>query len=189
MARHLFSEGWHGFVEGRGWSLIGLLGVACGLIPLSASAQQGHGASSLSVDAARVRECFVQMGQEGVGNCIAEAANLCQERDGGSTTLGIVACLQAETEVWDDLLNAQYLELRDSMRQQDQEWPELGISRAEALRDVQRAWIAFRDAECGYAYARYQGGTIRNVVAASCVLEETARRALTLKAFLHEGNM
>ena len=145
--------------------------------------------SSLSVDAASVRECFVQMGQEGAGNCIAEAANLCQESDGGSTTLGIVACLQAETEVWDDLLNAQYLELRDSMREQDLEWPELGISRAVALRDVQRAWIAFRDAECGYAYARYQGGTIRNVVAASCVLEETARRALTLKAFLHEGNM
>ncbi|MBR9881368.1 MAG: DUF1311 domain-containing protein [Gammaproteobacteria bacterium] len=147
------------------------------------------GSAAPTVDAAEVRDCFVQMGQGAVGDCIGLAADACQQSPGGPTTLGIVDCLAQETRVWDELLNAQYQELRALMREQDEGNPDVGISRVDALRDVQRAWITFRDAECGYAYARYQDGTIRSVVAAACQLEQTAQRALTLKGILHESSL
>ena len=38
------------------------------------------------------------------------------------------------------------------MRRSLQAFPEFA-NRAKALRDAQRAWIRFRDAECGLAYA------------------------------------
>ncbi|WP_348814954.1 DUF1311 domain-containing protein [Halomonas sp. H10-59] len=144
------------------------------------------GSAAPTVAAAEVRDCFVQMGQGAVGDCIGLAADACQQTPG---LLGIVDCLAQETRVWDELLNAQYQELRALMREQDEGNPDVGISRVDALRDVQRAWITFRDAECGYAYARYQDGTIRSVVAAACQLEQTAQRALTLKGILHESSL
>jgi|GEM_PF-1628370 len=156
----------------------------------SSSTEAGAGGVPLlTVDAAQVRDCFVQMGQGAVVDCIGLAANACQLAEGGATTSGIVECLAQETRIWDERLNAQYQELRGMMREQDEGNPESGISRVDALRGVQRAWITPRDAECGYAYARYQGGTIRSVVAASCQLEQTAERAFTLKGILHESSL
>ncbi|MAR72918.1 MAG: hypothetical protein CME78_11915 [Halomonas sp.] len=155
----------------------------------ASSLAEAGGSAAPTVDAAEVRDCFVQMGQGAVGDCVGLAADACQQTPGGATTLGIVDCLAQETRVWDELLNAQYQELRALMREQDEGNPDVGISRVDALREVQRAWITFRDAECGYAYARYQDGTIRSVVAAACRLEQTAQRALALKGILHESSL
>lgn len=132
-------------------------------------------AQSLEVDTQTVRACF-EGAQSATGSplCLGDASNACQARPGGSTTIGIVACISSETTAWDGLLNAEYRATRARMR-------DLGGGRAEALLDAQRAWIAFRDAECTLSYIRWQEGTIRSIVAANCQMVMTARRTIALR--------
>lgn len=51
----------------------------------------------------------------------------------------------------------------------------------QRLRDVQRAWIAFRDKECAFRTQGDQGGSVRARVAADCVAELTRQRTEALK--------
>ncbi|MDF1728103.1 MAG: lysozyme inhibitor LprI family protein [Sulfitobacter sp.] len=135
------------------------------------------GAAPLSaqvVEESYVRNCFASAGPgETAPICLGEAANQCQSA-GFDTTIGISQCIQAETAVWDTLLNETYGEVRRIFTAQD---PSLGTN----LRDAQRAWIAYRDAECGLEYARWIGGSIRTIVAANCHMTETAERAIELR--------
>jgi uncharacterized protein YecT (DUF1311 family) len=45
---------------------------------------------------------------------------------------------------------------------------------------MQRAWIEFRDKACTYEAALWQGGTGQGPAAISCLMEQTARQALSL---------
>ena len=139
-------------------------------LPLPAQAQ-----SPATVNSATVEACFASTpsGQFSPA-CIGAASNQCQQAtpDGG-TTMGIASCIQAESEVWDAILNRKYKEVRAAFSQ------EQGL--ADQLMTAQRAWIAFRDAECQLVYAMWIDGTIRVVAASECVLRMTARRALELR--------
>lgn len=139
------------------------------LLPAGVFAQQAW------VDEENVRRCFLQdpMGN-GLPDCLGESATKCQSGPGNGTTIGIAQCIQAETAVWDTLLNEQYKIRRAELAEQS---PEL----ANQLRDAQRAWIAYRDAECGLKYSLWSGGSIRTIVAANCLMTETAERALELR--------
>ena len=53
------------------------------------------------------------------------------------------------------------------------------------LRSVQRAWIAYRDAKCGFEYSR-TGGTIDGLNGDSCQIEMTARRTKELNDLAQE---
>ena len=122
--------------------------------------------------------------------CIGAEAEICMAGDGGTTTVGMGACLSAEADLWDARLNAAYGPLRDAYRRTDVENEMAGWaapSRADALRDMQRAWIAYRDATCALAAAQFGGGTGRGPAHAACRLEETARQALELEALLDEA--
>jgi uncharacterized protein YecT (DUF1311 family) len=55
------------------------------------------------------------------------------------------------------------------------------MTREGTLREAQRAWIVFRDAECRAQYALYGTGSLRQVVGANCVMSETAERAIELR--------
>lgn len=109
-------------------------------------------------------------------SCLGQAANLCQVQ-GSSTTNGIVQCIQAETAAWDGLLNQVYGEVREVVDAR----PAGAVNLPEALLTAQRAWIAYRDAECELAYGLWQDGTIRSIVHANCVMQMTARRAIELR--------
>ncbi len=103
-------------------------------------------------------------------NLVAEP---CQEHtDGGQSTFGMAACFRLEAFIWDDLLNANYKSLRDDLDPQQ----------LAKLRDMQRAWIASRDATCAFYDAKIQG-TIAIPMGAACLARETARRALLLRFF------
>ncbi len=120
--------------------------------------------------------------------CIGESARLCMERsDYGQTTVGITACLGHELEAWDRRLNAAYRALMAQERAADAELADLGSAApraAVALREMQRAWIAWRDARCAYVAARWGGGTGAGPAAQECFMEETGRQALFLKRML-----
>lgn len=128
------------------------------------------------VDAGIVAACFSQAAARGVARgCIGGAAAACAAAR-GETTLAIAECLGAETAAWDAILNREYAALRDDFRARDGSG-----ALTRQLRDAQRAWIAFRDADCGLAYAIWAGGSLRVVAAGNCQLDKTARRAIELR--------
>lgn len=142
-------------------------------------------AAQTSVDAAAVKACFSNGTGPGA-DCIGAASELCMERtEGGFSTLGMAECVAAETGVWDRLLNETYQILRADLDEADAQAGgragDQGVDRSDALRDAQRAWIAYRDAECLLRWAQFQDGTIRTTVAAACHLDFTARRAFELR--------
>lgn len=125
-----------------------------------------------------VAACFNSAPRDaGVPDCVGDAANRCQAQPGGSTTIGIVGCLQAETAAWDTILNREYKTTRAQLDQFDSGQPPV----SEALLAAQRAWIAYRDAECSLAFERNRTGTIRSVAAGACMLQMTAQRSLELR--------
>lgn len=101
--------------------------------------------------------------------CIGSISERCMELSEGASTLGMNACFRRETRLWDDMLNRDYQAIRKS--QPGEEFTN--------LRDVQRAWIAFRDLKCRYPYVAIKG-TLASTLAASCMNTETARRAIDL---------
>jgi uncharacterized protein YecT (DUF1311 family) len=50
------------------------------------------------------------------------------------------------------------------------------------LVEAQRAWIAFRDADCAQEVAVWGDGSMRTIAGAWCGLERTAQRVFELRA-------
>lgn len=145
-------------------------------------------AQEYAVDRHAVDACFqATAGNPAPPGCIGAAAELCMSgTDGGYSTGGMASCVSAEAAIWDEYLNTLYGDLRADMRAQDVDNPEGAVGRADALRDAQRAWIAFRDAECAYNWAVFQEGTMRSLISTGCMLDMTADRVLDLHGYLEQ---
>lgn len=134
-------------------------------------------AQSLWADEGIVRGCFAGAAiGETQPRCLGAASGQCQALPGGSTTPGIADCIGAETSVWDKILNEEYQATRAQFRAADP-----GGALAQSLLDAQRAWIAYRDAECALTYQRWIGGSIRSIAHANCVMGFTSERAIGLR--------
>ena len=123
-------------------------------------------------------------------DCAGLAANACMEGEGGSSTVGMGFCLGAERDWWDGRLNDSYRQAMTRAQEADAELKELGSAaapQAPALRDMQRAWIAFRDAACTHEATRWGGGTGAGPAAAQCALTLTARQAMHLDGLTRDG--
>src|SRR5262249_31412532 len=83
-------------------------------------------------------------------------------------TVEMVNCILAETRRQDARLNENYKRLISK----------LPTERKNALVEAQRAWIKFRDANCGF-YADPEGGSAARVT--ECFLNATADRAKELR--------
>ncbi len=92
----------------------------------------------------------------------------------GANTFTIVACHMREQKIWDGYLNQWYAGAEKRLADD--------AAAQTALKDAERAWISFRDAKCGYWGKRYEGGTFASVIAGDCMRDETARRALEMRA-------
>ncbi|MDH3665459.1 MAG: DUF1311 domain-containing protein [Paracoccaceae bacterium] len=120
-----------------------------------------------------------------LAECTGLIADPCQAKSGGETTLGMNNCLTQEAEAWDVILNRLWPELMKRARATDQANQITGPdSAAETLRAAQRAWIAFRDADCRHSYATYGLGSFRTIAHSACTLELTARRVVDFHARL-----
>jgi uncharacterized protein YecT (DUF1311 family) len=113
-----------------------------------------------------------------MSDCIGTASNLCQEAPGGSSTMGMVECNQREQAWWDEYLNSNYDSLQSSLE------PAV----FDTLKTAQRAWLKYRDAKCAFVDALWQGGTIRQVMSSSCMMDATATRAIELGEALSGQN-
>jgi len=143
-------------------------------------------AQDISFDPEATETCL----ERGEGrNCIGLAAQACMESPDAYTTVGMGFCLGAERDWWDARLNVVYQRLMTRETDRDAEMEEIGATApkvATALRDMQRAWIAFRDAACLYEYSQWGGGTGGGPAHASCTMQLTAEQTLALEARLQE---
>ena len=130
---------------------------------------------ALADDAATINACLQkERGANRSGrDCIGRVSDPCLKLSGNETTQGMVECVDSETKVWDNLLNADYQRVLGAV----------GTKAAESIRQSERAWIALRDADCGVPYEIYEGGTMARIDGASCVLERTAERVLQLRVW------
>ena len=117
--------------------------------------------------------------------CVGEAASACADLSlGGFSTRSMTGCLGLELAYFDDLLNVEYGKVRDQARALDQ--AENGTSfddtsMTDRLIQMQRAWIAFRDATCAYERRQYDGGSIGDLVDMDCQTQLTADQAFRLQ--------
>lgn len=120
-----------------------------------------------------------------LNRCIGEASDLCQGReDDGYSTVGMMFCALMERDLWDEKLNTAYQEQMTLARMIDQKSAQYSddayANLEDSLRDAQRAWITFRDAQCALEYARWGSGSMRNIIGADCHLTMTAERTIYL---------
>lgn len=98
-------------------------------------------------------------------------------------------CWAAQAARADVELNLTYGILRDRMRQLDIAYSDMrALSEPDktyehALRDAQRAWIAFRDAECNLRKLEVRGGSWVPTVYSVCLQRMTLERTQELRLF------
>ncbi len=119
--------------------------------------------------------------------CLGRLATPCMEIPENHTTIGMIDCLHTEHAAWDALLNADWPLLKAQAEEMDAANAVPGLeltSAAQALLAAQRAWLAWREAECTHLAAEWGAGTHGRVVLADCYMTLTGRRALQFRARL-----
>lgn len=161
-------------------------------LPLTAGAAfaQDSAAPEVPYDAGILPACVKEAAGDARRSCIGKASGRCMETPDGSTTVGMVSCMGQELDQWDAMLNASYAALIAQSEKSDRELAELGSAADPSepvLRDAQRKWLAWRDAECRFAALQFQGGTGGGPAANGCAMRLTAERALALDGMLGDG--
>jgi uncharacterized protein YecT (DUF1311 family) len=143
-------------------------------IGVAAAAAQERKPAAKDVSAIRAcAEKYADNVDEGERRCLFRlVADPCLKRPDSVSTHGMAECYRVEQEIWDGLLNDNFKALRGDLDDDQQ----------ARLREMQRAWIAYRDSTCAFYQVKIQG-TLAVPMGAACVARETARRALLLKIF------
>lgn len=125
-----------------------------------------------------VRDLRASGDEASLEDCIGTVADPCLDNEENQTTVGMVACASREAQWWDGQLNIVYGALRGNLSPEG----------SDALRDIQRAWIKYKDAKCAFPHAFFEGGTMAQPIAADCAMRMTAERAIEIGEWLDMGN-
>ena len=91
--------------------------------------------------------------------------------DNAMSQMEMNQCAAQDLEREDQHLNRVYTQYRASLSAKDK----------EALKQVQLAWIKFRDLDCKQVASVYEGGSMQPMVHASCLAERTRERITHLE--------
>nr|CAD6601581.1 hypothetical protein RKHAN_00910 [Rhizobium sp. Khangiran2] len=97
------------------------------------------------------------------------------------TQMEMTYCAEQDFAEADEQLNAQYKVTRQAMKDWDGDAMDGLGSAADALLASQRAWIAFRDAQCTFRGYQARGGTMEPMLIYGCQAELTRQRTQQLK--------
>ena len=115
---------------------------------------------------------------------VAPPAGWSQECDrNDQSQAGMDICADTDFKAADARLNADYGEIRKRLADD--------ADARKLLQESQRAWIAFRDAECKFSSSGVDGGSVYPMVHALCLQGLTDERIMQLGAYLkcEEGDM
>ncbi len=153
--------------------MLRIIGMALLAMPVAVTLPVGALAQDLSFSPQVTADC-VSSGQP-FEECIGAAAEDCMERN-GSATVVMSACYGAETDWWDARLNEIYSGVMAEAKGMVRVHGEHAPSQAEALRRMQRAWIAYRDETCSYEASLWGGGTGSGPAFNACLMRMTAEQ-------------
>lgn len=153
-------------------------------IPMFAGAAWADDGPTVPLSSTATAECYAAASDADARRmCIGKSSNACMDAPGGSTTVGIGACLDDERGWWDAQLNVEYKHAMQLARTSDADMKQDGIdvpSQAEALKTMQRTWIAFRDQKCSYVASLWTNGTGAGPAYVGCLMDTTADQAIFL---------
>ncbi|TCL74492.1 lysozyme inhibitor LprI family protein [Rhizobium sp. BK251] len=113
------------------------------------------------------------------GSALAqESANNCGDQN-AQADMNI--CAQKDYEAADKELNEQYRQTKARMVEWDKDLSENLKGAEKALLAAQRAWIAYRDAECAAEGFQARGGSLEPFLVSSCLATLTRARTKELK--------
>jgi len=101
----------------------------------------------------------------------------CLDAPTGQSTAGMIQCVGEELKIQDAALNVAWGETTASMNARQK----------AGLLKAQRAWIAFRDADCASRYDP-DWGSMSTISANFCMLRRTVERTIELEEFLPGEN-
>jgi len=117
--------------------------------------------------------------------CLILAAPACAEEincANAASTVEMNFCADKEYQAADKELNATYEMALKSVRSREMEKPYDAKSFEEALRGAQRAWIAYRDADCKDVVAQvWTNGSGATSAILGCMTGKTLQRTKELK--------
>ena len=129
-------------------------------------------AASLWLSFMAAPSAHAQAGPDEIQKRYSSAYVMCQASTEGQSTMGQIGCIADELTVQNAALNAAY---RKSAA-------DLTPAQKAKLTAAERAWIAFRDADC--ASREDEGwGTLSRVMANLCVLNRTIERTIDLEHY------
>jgi uncharacterized protein YecT (DUF1311 family) len=95
-------------------------------------------------------------------------------------------CADREFKKHDAELNRLYKKLLENAADQGDVQQGYGVPPLEALKQAQRAWVAFRDANCHWKSTSFYGGTGQSVIMSSCLAIATRDRVEELKGSMQD---
>ncbi|OOY21374.1 hypothetical protein BMI86_02030 [Thioclava sp. DLFJ5-1] len=159
--------------------------VAVAMLGLSATAARAEGIP-VTYDPQVITACLSAKSGPARSACIGLGAAHCMTVDtAGSSNAGMGFCFGAERDDWDARLNAAYQTIVAQDGKMDAELKELGSAappQVPALKEMQRAWIAYRDASCTYEMSTWGGGSGAGPAGSQCEMQLTGAQALRLIA-------
>lgn len=104
--------------------------------------------------------------------------------DRARTTVDMISCADRELRKHDANMARAYRALTERAKSMNTSEPGYGPPPLDALQQSQRAWLAFRDADCHWKSTSFYGGTGQAVIAANCRAMMTRDRAAELQSML-----
>ena len=100
-----------------------------------------------------------------------------------STQTDMTLCANALNKAADKELNTLYQQINQRLKDQPHS--------KKLLVSAQRAWLAFRDAECSFAASGVEGGSVYPMIYSGCLAELTEKRVAAFKNYLdcQEGDL
>ena len=125
---------------------------------------------------ADIQACIGRIGDPGEHPelCMGLHVNPCVAENAEPTPAQETLCIEQETVAWERIVTAEYAQLL--ARLDEEEW--------NALRDAQRKWGTFVDADCAFPLV-FEESALGPPWAADCRLQHTARRATELFGYLN----
>ncbi|MEQ8747425.1 lysozyme inhibitor LprI family protein [Pyruvatibacter sp.] len=122
---------------------------------------------------AAIRSCIDTAENDGrdTTTCINTYSDECMARPENGTTAAMRQCIHREFAAWDSLLNEDYRALMASLESDEHK---------SQLRDAQRLWNKFVQSYCPLSHA-FKGGTVSFISGDLCMMDRTARQALSLR--------
>ena len=129
----------------------------------------------------RAMKCYGIQGMALLGLLTLATSTVAQNCKAPTTQFDMSRCASIELETADKELNRVYGSYRGRLNTQQQ----------TQIRDVQLAWIRYRDLSCKYEASGVEGGSAHGLILSNCLARMTTERTRELKVLVscEEGNL